>query len=353
MSLETATFTDDLDNSNPTATDPKGQGDDHLRLLKTVIKNSLKRVTRAFYVPGISASKTVDFTVAASDDNRTFLVDTTAGAIAATLPTLAAADAGWECCFIKTNTGTNALFITPASGTIQSGEVSGLSKTRRCIPGHKTRVYWTGTAWYAERVVRSPVGSIIDCPITALPVGYEWANGQTLSSAANYPDFNSANGSLIVQDRKGRSAFGRDDMGGAAAGRITNALSGIVGTTLGASGGAESVVMLQANLPNVNFTHSGTIITDHPTHGHNVHQAGASDVNCQPVGTSQGIGGPAPTAAAGSYTTNDASGNAVINPAAAMAHTVSAQGVAASGGSATAINKMPPAIISNFIVVVE
>jgi hypothetical protein len=38
MGLETASYIDQLNASNPLAVDPKSQGDDHLRLIKTVLK---------------------------------------------------------------------------------------------------------------------------------------------------------------------------------------------------------------------------------------------------------------------------------------------------------------------------
>jgi microcystin-dependent protein len=56
-----------------------------------------------------------------------------------------------------------------------------------------------------------------------------------------------------VPDLRGRLPSGIDNMGGSAANRITNAGSGIVGTTLGASGGAENVTLAQSALPNVNL----------------------------------------------------------------------------------------------------
>ena len=39
MGLESATYISELDSANPTATDPVSQGDDHLRLIKVVLKN--------------------------------------------------------------------------------------------------------------------------------------------------------------------------------------------------------------------------------------------------------------------------------------------------------------------------
>lgn len=40
MALETASYVGGLVGTNPTATDPKSQGDDHLRLVKTVLQNT-------------------------------------------------------------------------------------------------------------------------------------------------------------------------------------------------------------------------------------------------------------------------------------------------------------------------
>jgi hypothetical protein len=47
VGLETGTYIDSLNAANPTATDPKSEGDDHLRLLKSTIKSTLPNVTGA------------------------------------------------------------------------------------------------------------------------------------------------------------------------------------------------------------------------------------------------------------------------------------------------------------------
>lgn len=45
MGLETATYISELDASNPIgASDPKGQGDDHLRLIKSTLQNTFPNV---------------------------------------------------------------------------------------------------------------------------------------------------------------------------------------------------------------------------------------------------------------------------------------------------------------------
>jgi hypothetical protein len=44
MSLETGTYVSDLVATNPAGTDPKSQGDDHLRLIKNALKNSFPTI---------------------------------------------------------------------------------------------------------------------------------------------------------------------------------------------------------------------------------------------------------------------------------------------------------------------
>lgn len=57
MALESATNISDLVTTNPTAGDPKSQGDDHLRLLKTVLKNSVPDFT---YESTLASASTCD-----------------------------------------------------------------------------------------------------------------------------------------------------------------------------------------------------------------------------------------------------------------------------------------------------
>ena len=323
MALETGTFISDLAPTNPISTDKKGQGDDHLRLIKSVLQLTFPGASKAFYFP-TTQTKSADFSAALTDMNKTFLVDTTAGAVAATLPTLASGDAGWECFFVKTNTGTNPMFIMPPSGTIQSGEVAGLSKTRRCVPGHRTRVFWTGTAFIAERVIRNPVGSVVEFAGTSLPVGYEWPNGTSLSSSANYPDYNSVRGGLTTPDRRGRVAAGKDDMGGVSANRLTAAVAqGLNGDNFEATGGEETHALITAELA----AHSHTITDTGHTH-------------TLPFGQSTvtgGAGAPYPVNGASAYNTGNSTTGISIN----------------NTGSGTAHNVVQPTIIENFILVVE
>ena len=45
MGLETGTYIDSLNTSNPGATDSVAQGDDHIRLIKSTIKNTFPNIT--------------------------------------------------------------------------------------------------------------------------------------------------------------------------------------------------------------------------------------------------------------------------------------------------------------------
>jgi hypothetical protein len=52
MALETGTYVNDLVITNPTPTDPKSQGDDHLRLIKTVLKDSFSGISGGILIGG-------------------------------------------------------------------------------------------------------------------------------------------------------------------------------------------------------------------------------------------------------------------------------------------------------------
>lgn len=67
-----------------------------------------------------------------------------------------------------------------------------------------------------------------------------------------------------IPDDRGRGNIGRDNMGGTAANRVTNAGSSIVGAQLGAVGGSQNTTLARSDLPNTSVT---VTITD-PGHQH-------------------------------------------------------------------------------------
>src|SRR5262245_7878303 len=152
MGLEAGTWVSDLDVNNPVAGDPRNQGDDHLRLIKSVLKNTFPNASKAQRLP-TSSAKTADFTVASTDQNVVFSVGTSSGSVTITLPTLSSpGDHGWVCYFVKVSTDTNPMFVQPAAGTLMSGPLT-LTKTRRCIPGKVFAARWLSSIWVIERCI--------------------------------------------------------------------------------------------------------------------------------------------------------------------------------------------------------
>ena len=54
MALESASWVTQLVNTNPKGSDPVAEGDDHLRMLKIVLKNSFPSSSTAAIVPNMS-----------------------------------------------------------------------------------------------------------------------------------------------------------------------------------------------------------------------------------------------------------------------------------------------------------
>ena len=69
MSLESATYVNQLSQNNPASSDPRSNGDDHLRLIKNVLKRELSATNREWIYTGdtvVRVSATA-FTIADSD----------------------------------------------------------------------------------------------------------------------------------------------------------------------------------------------------------------------------------------------------------------------------------------------
>jgi microcystin-dependent protein len=133
-----------------------------------------------------------------------------------------------------------------------------------------------------------------------------------------------------IPDLRGRIAAHLDNMGGTAANRITSAGSGITGTSMGATGGAQTETLVTANLPP--YTPAGSVsVTSTPT---NVIQSQVGQVGVQ-GGANQiyYIGQPpSPSPTSSSITsTGTLTGTA-------------------QGGTSQPVVTMPPTIICNYIL---
>jgi microcystin-dependent protein len=344
MPLETATFIADLVVSNPPTSDLETQGANHLQLIKTVLQNTFGATVRRLVGLPTIVSISANTSVAANQGNTTFLVSTAGGAVTLTLPnnTLASTDAGWEIGVVKTTTDVNPIFLAPFSGTIQSGEYTGLTKTRRCIPGRRTRVIWTGSGFIAERTMPHPISSMISYTASkTLPVGFEWPNGQVLSSAANYPDYFALVGSGATPDLRGRADFGQDDMGGVAANRITVAGGNFDGTILNNVGGLQNRTMLAGDL--ASHFHAAFSGTETHAHATDVKNNGANGIS---VG-----GGPACTISGTQNVTSS-----LVNPGITIRDQAGGLGNAnqtAATGNANPFTIMNPSLVCPKLLVVE
>jgi microcystin-dependent protein len=145
-----------------------------------------------------------------------------------------------------------------------------------------------------------PVGAVMDWPWhhnsipswALLPYGQLLTQAaypamQVLADAASRPYGGTAGTNFNMPDMRGRSAVGKDDMGGVTAGRITLAISGITGVTLGSAGGAEGITLSTAQIPAHNHTqtaHSHTVAA----HSHTVN-AHSHTVNAHNHGLTGGV----------------------------------------------------------------
>jgi microcystin-dependent protein len=280
MGLESATYLSELNATNPTGTDLKSQGDDHLRLIKSVLQATFPNASRAFRIPNSVAAQTANYSPAANIcDNLVIPCNANSGAFTVTLPATPGVD-GLRVFVIKTDSSSNAVTIS-GNGNLINAHVNctlnGQFSSKMLV--------WCAAASIWAAVGGGGHGAIVGefkaYSSTTAPCGWLRCNGQTIGSAAsaatranadtealyrhlwgNYSnsvcavssgrgasaaaDF-AANKTLALPDLRGRGLFGLDDMGSSAAGRLAGAT--IDQTTNGATGGADTVTLSTSNLP--------------------------------------------------------------------------------------------------------
>lgn len=158
--------------------------------------------------------------------------------------------------------------------------------------------------------------------------------GRGASAAADY----AANKAIALPDLRGRAFFGLDDMGGSAAGRLAGAA--IDQTTNGASGGADTVTLAEANLPAHTHDDGTLAAASGGAHTHTVWgDYGSSNVS---LGGSFTRLSALLSSASGADSTGTTSSDG--------AHTHDVTGATGSTGSGTAVDKLPPAFLTTFII---
>lgn len=144
MGLEAGTYVSDLNSSNPQSTDQRKQGDDHIRLIKALLKATFPNADKPFYFPKYEAA-TSGSTIDAADNQRVFGCATSGGAFTMTLPVnLGSSADGFQVSFVKTDTNANRLTVAPSSGSI-----NGLASLSILNAGDRIDAVWTGTTWAA------------------------------------------------------------------------------------------------------------------------------------------------------------------------------------------------------------
>lgn len=181
----------------------------------------------------------------------------------------------------------------------------------------------------------TPIGAIIDYGGSSAPTLWLLCYGQNVSRttyAALFAiigtTFGSGDGATTfgLPDLRGRTCYGRDDMGGSAAGRLTASYFGSAATTLGNSGGSESRQLITANLPAYTPVVSSAVFNGNPiTNG----IANAS-------GSSTG-GGVFPINVIGSYSSPTPTGSVSVT-------------MAAQGGTSNLFAIASPGLIVNKIM---
>lgn len=230
---------------------------------------------------------------------------------------------GWIAENLCTTTGVYGVFLQNASG----GQQIGLP------PGEAIDVYSDGTNMKYRNLGR--VGSYMDSGGSFVP---SWIASSTVPpyllcdgssfSAVTYPQLASILGGTTLPDARGRN---RASLNGGT-GRITTAGSGIDGDTRFSAGGSQTVTLLQANLPAVDF--SVTIPAGQGSHTHNP----------SPFASSW-IGGP------GGFGFNSGTNAGSYTLALTSSTLPQMTGTAASGGSGTGVNKMGPTYIGGITLI--
>lgn len=158
MALETGNYIKDLDSANPANSDGKAEGDDHLRLIKKVLKNTFPGMAGPFGgIVTLSSPRTLT-----SDDRFQVILATNA----MTLPLAAAATlgAGWTIEVWATN---GAVVIDPDG----SEQING-GNTFMLPQGSNTKIISDGTKFFATQTV--PRGIIVEWGGTLVDVPAGW-----------------------------------------------------------------------------------------------------------------------------------------------------------------------------------
>lgn len=198
-----------------------------------------------------------------------------------------------------------------------------------------------------------PIGTVLDYAGTTAPSGWFLCFGQSLS-ATSYPElalilgttYGTSVGNVVLPDLRDRATYGKGNMGGVNAFRITQSGGNYDGSILGNSGGAENQTLTQAQLPVTTPTFSGTTVTPTFTGTATAYTSSTSAITNNPSGSVRNdvanIGVILNTATLGTIST-------IVTPIGTVSG-VTAAGTISSFGTGTFHTILSPGLILNKMI---
>jgi microcystin-dependent protein len=184
-----------------------------------------------------------------------------------------------------------------------------------------------------------------------LPIFTSAGAGSTRGANAA-ADF-AANKRMSLPDLRGRGTIGKDDMGGSAANRVTSTTVTPNGTTLGATGGAQTHTLTESELAShthVQNSHNHTQDAHTHTQNAHVHETaffdGGGAAATFGTGTNRIVGSSAASGSAPTFLTQSIAATNQNATATNQASTAVNQ----STGGGTAHNNLPPSFVTNKII---
>lgn len=228
--------------------------------------------------------------------------------------------------------------------------------------------YYDGTDWTniaTEEDNSISAGTIVAYAGATAPDGWMLCSGIAISRsthatlfAAIGTTYGVGNGSTTfnLPDLRGRTIFGRDNMDGTAADRLTSTF-GIDGTTLGAKGGLPYTSLATTNMASHNHTFTGSqVSTNTLSHTHSYEDAYYAERGSGGYGNNARVGNVGNTDNDNSFywrtnsNTHSQGASSINSGTTSHSHTLNATGTISNTGSGNSFEVINPGIIVNYII---
>ena len=160
MGLETATFVNDLEQTNPTGADDASFGDNHIRLIKGILKNTFPNASKGFRFPNAAASSSPSVTVVFPDDqNKLFALNAAGASISVSLPDPSSGGSpnedGFAVWVIKIDSSVNPVTINGTGGRT----INGSSSYALSSQWQNVLLFWSKASaqWFALEPASVPI----------------------------------------------------------------------------------------------------------------------------------------------------------------------------------------------------